>query len=43
VLELVDPKPKTIVLEPEVAVRGLEAAEVVVHCNYKGSSTQDAT
>ena len=36
VLELVDPEPKTIVLELVATVPGLEAAE---RCSYKDSDT----
>jgi hypothetical protein len=39
VLELVDPKPKAVVLELEAAVPGLEAAEVAAHCSYRDSDT----
>jgi hypothetical protein len=36
-LELVDPEPETVVLEPEIAARRFEAIE---HYSYKDSDTQ---
>jgi hypothetical protein len=35
-LELVDPEPETVVLEPEIAAPRFEAVE---HCSYKDSDT----
>ena len=41
VLEVVDLAPEAIALQPRIVVLGPEASEVVVHYNYKDSSTQD--
>ena len=40
-LVAIDPKPEAVALEPEIVVPEPKAIEVVVHYNYKDSSTQD--